>query len=92
MTVTAPPGSRSSSAICLDEQERFLPRECTGVVWCDPAAVTVSQQDLPDFTSIRPDLVTPAWCDRVASSLTKLRDVSMVRDAAPARPGTRLPS
>jgi DNA segregation ATPase FtsK/SpoIIIE, S-DNA-T family len=79
-------------SICLDEQERFLPRECTGVVWCDPAAVTVSQQDLPDFTGIRPDLVTPAWCDRVASSLTELRDVPMVRDAAPARPGTRLPS
>jgi S-DNA-T family DNA segregation ATPase FtsK/SpoIIIE len=78
-------------SICLDKQERFLPRECTGVVGCDPAGVTVSQQDLPDFTGIRPDLVTRAWCDRVASSLTELRDVTMVRDAAPARPGTRLP-
>jgi DNA segregation ATPase FtsK/SpoIIIE, S-DNA-T family len=75
-------------SICLDEQERFLPRECTGVLWCDPAAVTVSQQDLPDFTGIRPDLVTPAWCDRVASSLTELHDVPVARDAAPARPGT----
>lgn len=61
-------------SLCLDEQERFLPAECTGVVWCDPAAVAVSQQDLPDFTGIRPDLVTPAWCGRIAGSLTELHD------------------
>jgi len=75
-------------SICLDEQERLLPQECTGVVWCDPAAITVTQQDLPDFAGIRPDLVTPAWCDRVASSLTELRDVLMARDAASPPPGT----
>lgn len=70
-------------SICLDEHEVFLPRECTSVVWCEPAAVTVSQKDLPDFSGIRPDLVTPAWCERVARSLTWLHDVPMMRDAAP---------
>jgi DNA segregation ATPase FtsK/SpoIIIE, S-DNA-T family len=63
-------------SICLDEREQLLPRECTGVVWCDPAALTIRQQDLPDFTGIRPDLVTPAWCDRVARPLAALRDVT----------------
>jgi DNA segregation ATPase FtsK/SpoIIIE, S-DNA-T family len=78
-------------SICLDEEERFLPRECTGLVWCDPAAVAVTQQDLPDFTGIRPDLVTQAWCQRVAGSLAELRDRPMARHAPPARPGTRIP-
>jgi S-DNA-T family DNA segregation ATPase FtsK/SpoIIIE len=64
-------------AICLDEQEGFLPRECTGVVRCDLAAAMVSQQGLPDVTGIRPDLVTRAWCERVADSLAELRDVPM---------------
>jgi len=70
-------------SICLDEHELFLPRECTSVVRCDPAAVAVSQQDLPDFAGIRPDLVTAAWCDRIASSLTQLHDLPMPQDAAP---------
>jgi hypothetical protein len=59
-----------------------------GVVSCDPAVATVSQQDLPDFTGIRPGLVTPVWYARVASSLTELRDVAVARDAAPDRPRT----
>jgi len=69
-------------SICLDEQERLLPRERTGVVWCDPTAVAVSRQGLPDYTGVRPDLVTRAWCDRVAGSLAELRDVPMAARAA----------
>jgi DNA segregation ATPase FtsK/SpoIIIE, S-DNA-T family len=64
-------------AICLDEEEGFLPRECTGVVRCDPAAVMASQQGLPAVIGIRPDLVTRAWCERVAVSLAELRDVPL---------------
>jgi DNA segregation ATPase FtsK/SpoIIIE, S-DNA-T family len=84
--------ARRVFSICLDENEWFLPRECTGVVRCHPAEVAVFQRGLPAFTGIRPDMVTPAWCDRVASSLTELRDVPLVPDAAPASPGTLLPS
>ena len=71
-------------SICLDERERSLPGECTAVVRCGPAALTIGRQDLPEVTGIRPDLVTPAWCVRVAGSLAALRDVAQDDDAAPS--------
>ncbi|MFD8721868.1 FtsK/SpoIIIE domain-containing protein [Streptomyces sp. NPDC059629] len=103
-------------SICLDEEERFLPGECQGVVVAEPVATegapatAVSQQAVGGFPSfqawhpdqqvekqapqdlelrlrveqsgalrkrnVRPDFVTPAWCGRLARSLSPLRDIS----------------
>ncbi|WP_316773758.1 FtsK/SpoIIIE domain-containing protein [Streptomyces sasae] len=103
-------------SICLDEEERFLPGECQGVVVAEPVAsadapaTAVTQQAVGGFPSfqawhpdqqveeqapqdlelrlrveqsgalrkrnVRPDFVTPAWCGRLARSLSPLRDIS----------------
>ncbi|MER5518713.1 FtsK/SpoIIIE domain-containing protein [Streptomyces sp. NPDC002763] len=107
-------------SICLDEEERFLPGECQGVVVAEPVAAkdapatAVAQQAAGGFPSfqawhpqaqqgrqgaeqapqdlelrlrveqsgalrkrdVRPDFVSPAWCARLARSLSPLRDIS----------------
>ncbi|MER5524198.1 FtsK/SpoIIIE domain-containing protein [Streptomyces sp. NPDC002677] len=106
-------------SICLDEEERFLPGECQGVVVAEPVAAkdapaaAVAQQAVGGFPSfrawhpqaqaqqgaeqapqdlelrlrveqsgalrkrdVRPDFVSPAWCARLARSLSPLRDIS----------------
>ncbi|WP_329546090.1 FtsK/SpoIIIE domain-containing protein [Streptomyces sp. NBC_01356] len=109
-------------AICLDEEERFLPGECQAVVVAEPrrteetpgqsagfaAAAPPSAGGFPSFhawhqtaeqdsegaekvlelrlrveqsghrrmTDVRPDFVSPAWCARLARSLSALRDIS----------------
>ncbi|MBR7827881.1 cell division protein FtsK [Actinospica sp. MGRD01-02] len=69
-------------AICLDEQEQLLPEECTAVVRCTSKGLVISQRDQPVVEDIRPDLVSPAWCERVARALAPLRDVTTDDDAA----------
>ncbi|GGN28877.1 FtsK/SpoIIIE domain-containing protein [Streptomyces fuscichromogenes] len=107
-------------SLCLDEEERFLPGECQGVVVAEPRAgkeaaapaTPVVQQAVGGFPSfqawhprsggageeqgpqelelrlrveqsgalrklnVRPDLVSAAWCGRLARSLSPLRDIS----------------
>ncbi|MEV0211366.1 FtsK/SpoIIIE domain-containing protein [Streptomyces sp. NPDC050788] len=106
-------------ALCLDEEERFLPGECQAFVVAEPrpanddskSAVPVAQQSAGGFPSfqawhpaaqqteehtravpelrlrveqtgalrkknVRPDFVSPAWCARLARSLSPLRDIS----------------
>ncbi len=63
-------------ALCLDTQERLLPEECTAVVRCDLDGLTVRQTDTPELAGVRPDAVSPVWCDRVARGMSPLRDVT----------------
>lgn len=63
-------------AICLDAEERLLPEECTSVVRADRDGLTVRQSGLPEATGVRPDAVTPAWCEQVARAISPLRDVT----------------
>ncbi|MEV6846523.1 FtsK/SpoIIIE domain-containing protein [Actinoplanes sp. NPDC051411] len=63
-------------AICLDAEERLLPEECTAVVRADADGLTVRQTGLPEATGVRPDEVTPEWCDRIARAMAPLRDVT----------------
>jgi S-DNA-T family DNA segregation ATPase FtsK/SpoIIIE len=67
-------------AVCLDARERLLPEECTAVVHCDADGLTVRQSDTPDVEEVRPDLVTPAWCDHAARGMSSLRDVTPDED------------
>jgi serine/threonine protein kinase len=63
-------------SICLDPEERLLPPECTAVVRAGPGGLSVRQEGMPGIHGVRPDEVTPDWCDRVARALATLRDIT----------------
>jgi DNA segregation ATPase FtsK/SpoIIIE, S-DNA-T family len=62
--------------LCLEQQEKLLPEECTAVVRQDGPTVTLRQRGAEDLTGIRPDLVDGPWCDRVARAMAGLRGVT----------------
>ncbi|MGW2045604.1 FtsK/SpoIIIE domain-containing protein [Streptomyces sp. NPDC001858] len=68
-------------SLCLDEQERLLPEESTGVVLVEAGRSTVKRPGVPDVAEVRTDAVAPQWCDQVARALAPLRDVSPEHDA-----------
>lgn len=63
-------------AVCVDADERLLPEECQAVVVQEATGVRVQQMRTQVVTGVRPDLVSPAWCERVGRALAPLRDVS----------------
>ncbi|MEU6227716.1 FtsK/SpoIIIE domain-containing protein [Streptomyces sp. NPDC047042] len=70
--------------LCLDQDERLLPEECTAVVRHEDHRLTLRRTGQPDITGIRPDLVEPGWCERVARGIAPIRDVTP--DAAEGLP------
>jgi S-DNA-T family DNA segregation ATPase FtsK/SpoIIIE len=75
-------------AICVDDEERHLPDECTAVAaWHpeDPVALELRGQGLGTLGPVLADQVSPAWTDRVARALAPIRDVSCA-DAAEGIP------
>ncbi|MET9479342.1 FtsK/SpoIIIE domain-containing protein [Streptomyces sp. NPDC006638] len=68
-------------SVCLDESERLLPEECTGVVLADGPLLTVKRPGMPDLPAVRADEVRPDWCEQVARALAPVRDVSPEHDA-----------
>lgn len=76
-------------AICVDDEERLLPEECSAVAAWDPErpeSVLLRGQGLDVVGPVLADQVSPAWTDRVARSLAPVRDVSRedAEDAIPA--------
>jgi S-DNA-T family DNA segregation ATPase FtsK/SpoIIIE len=67
-------------SLCLDEQERLLPEECGAVLSLSGTTLTIRRTGTPDVADVRTDLVSTAWCERVARALTPLRDVSPESD------------
>lgn len=68
--------------LCLDAETKLLPEECQAVGTLDQQGkLTIRQSGLETFESVRPDLVTPVWCERLARSLAGLRDVSRDEDS-----------
>lgn len=63
-------------SICLDADERLLPEECRAVVVEEADGLRVQQPRTDVVERVRPDLVSPAWCERVARALAPIRDVS----------------
>ncbi|MFV2212889.1 FtsK/SpoIIIE domain-containing protein [Actinomadura sp. LOL_016] len=66
-------------AICIDDEERLLPEECSAVASWDsqyPAVIHLQGQDLDAIGPVLADQVSPAWTDRVARALAPVRDVS----------------
>ena len=66
-------------AICIDDDERLLPEECTAVAvwdWDRPTHVRLHGNGLDSVGAVLAEQVTPAWCDRLARALAPVRDVS----------------
>ncbi len=63
--------------VCLDADRRLLPEECRAVVEEDYyGMLQVSMAGQEPLTGVRPDCVTPRWCERVARAVAPIRDVS----------------
>ncbi|MFC5747049.1 FtsK/SpoIIIE domain-containing protein [Actinomadura rugatobispora] len=75
-------------AICVDDEERLLPEECTAVAAWDPQSpetLRLRGRGLDVLGPVLADQVSPAWTDRVSRALAPVRDVSR-EDAAEAIP------
>ncbi|GAB6901768.1 hypothetical protein [Kineosporia succinea] len=75
-------------AICLEDDEQALPRECRAVVTATPEGELVfrrSDAESAELAGIRPDLVEAAWADRLSRSLAAVRMATAHRhpDEAP---------
>jgi S-DNA-T family DNA segregation ATPase FtsK/SpoIIIE len=77
-------------AICLDTDEQLLPAECQAVVVVESHRMRVQQAMEETLPQIRPDLVPPDWCARLARSIAPIRDVSSADDAAVLPDSARL--
>ncbi|GAA2624262.1 FtsK/SpoIIIE domain-containing protein [Actinomadura fulvescens] len=67
------------NAICIDDEERLLPEECTAVAAWDPESpetLRLRGQGLDAIGPVLADQVSAAWSDRVARALAPVRDVS----------------
>ncbi|WP_246203720.1 FtsK/SpoIIIE domain-containing protein [Streptomyces tailanensis] len=74
--------------LCLDQEERLLPEECTAVVRHENHRLTLRRTGLPDIPDIRPDLVEPDWCERAARGIAPIRDVTPdASEGLPAKVG-----
>ncbi len=70
-------------AVCLDADERLLPAECKATVAVDPdGSLRVRQAGEDPVNNVRPEYVTPAWCERLARGLAPLRDISGAEEEA----------
>lgn len=75
-------------SVCLDTDERLLPAECQATVAVDSAGgLRVRQAGEDPVDNVRPECVTPGWCERLARGLAPLRDVSGDEEEA-ALPGS----
>ncbi|WP_433329003.1 FtsK/SpoIIIE domain-containing protein [Spirillospora sp. CA-294931] len=66
-------------SICVDDEERLLPEECSVVTAWDPKSpetVRLQGHDLDAVGPVLADQVGPAWAERVARALAPVRDVS----------------
>ncbi|MFF3983569.1 FtsK/SpoIIIE domain-containing protein [Streptomyces sp. NPDC001797] len=68
-------------AICLDSEERFLPGECRAVVVAEAGSESGAALRLRVVRAgggrrrgVRPDVVSAAWCTRLARALAPLRN------------------
>nr|WP_237694970.1 FtsK/SpoIIIE domain-containing protein [Streptomyces sp. SID5468] len=69
--------------ICLDADRRLLPEECRALVEEDyHGLLTVAVAGQDQVTGVRPDCVTPRWCEQVARAIAPIRDVSGDEGAA----------
>jgi S-DNA-T family DNA segregation ATPase FtsK/SpoIIIE len=74
--------------ICLDVERRHLPAECRAVVEATPdGGLAVHRSGFQPVGGVRPDGVSPDWCERIARALAPIRDAGGREDGhdLPAR-------
>ncbi len=76
--------------ICLDDEVRQLPAECSAIVVCAHDRISLRQTLADNVDRIRPDLVEPGWFVRVARGLAPIRDVSPSEESAALPDSARL--
>ena len=59
--------------ICLDADPSALPEQCRAIVTCTPGRLTFRRTESPALDGIRPDLVEPAWAERLSRALAPIR-------------------
>ncbi len=62
--------------VCIDADERLLPEECRAIVAIGAETTTVRRTGEPTVEGVCPDLVSPAWCERMARAIAPVKDVS----------------
>jgi S-DNA-T family DNA segregation ATPase FtsK/SpoIIIE len=72
-TVLTHPNAAGVHVICLDADQSALPETCRTVVTCAPGRLAFRRADSPVLDGIRPDLVEPAWADRLSRALAPLQ-------------------
>ncbi|QFY09455.1 cell division protein FtsK [Nonomuraea phyllanthi] len=81
-------------AVCVDDDQRLLPEECTVVAVCEherPGLVRLrgaAQHDVPPEAI--GDLVSAEWCDRLARAIAPLRDLGREDADSVIPPAVRL--
>ncbi|WP_432887936.1 FtsK/SpoIIIE domain-containing protein [Kribbella sp. CA-245084] len=76
--------------ICMDADERQLPDEAKAVVTPHGSWWRLRRTGAQTIDGIRADLVTPQWLDRLARSLSPIRDVSGGESSAALPDSSRL--
>jgi S-DNA-T family DNA segregation ATPase FtsK/SpoIIIE len=69
-------------AICIDDDERLLPEECSTVatwLWDEPARLRLRGGGLDMLGTVLGEQVSTAWCERIARAMAPVRDLG--RDA-----------
>jgi S-DNA-T family DNA segregation ATPase FtsK/SpoIIIE len=66
--------------ICLDAEQAALPPHCRAVVTCAAGQLAFTRTESRVLDGIRPDLVEPAWTDRLSRALAPYR-ISGTRSA-----------
>ncbi|MBS2547705.1 cell division protein FtsK [Catenulispora sp. NL8] len=77
-------------AICLDAEQRFLPGECQAVAVAGPDGLRVQQVGEEVLRGVRPDAVSPVWCQRLARGLSAVRVVAESKDETGIPTSSRL--
>ena len=77
-------------AICIEEEARLLPEECSVVVTVGPERIRVAAQRQATVTDVRPDRIPDGWFETVARAVAPMVDADDESDAGGLPTSSRL--
>lgn len=77
-------------AICIEEEARLLPEECSVVVTVGPERIRVAAQRQATVTDVRPDRIPDGWFETVARAVAPMVDADDESDAGGLPSSSRL--
>ncbi|WP_439689415.1 FtsK/SpoIIIE domain-containing protein [Curtobacterium sp. SP.BCp] len=77
-------------AICIEEEARLLPEECSVVVTVGSERIRVAAQRQATITDVRPDRVPDGWFESVARAIAPMVDADDESDAGGLPTSSRL--